>query len=415
MAAKKKDAPVGEHEARDAQRRQMSAQAKAAVYKATKLKPIGAQEGTWPYIPSGVIQVDYLIGGSPLPGGIGMVCPGYPRGRMVEVYGAYSSGKTTLAFAAVKAVQQAGGIAVYLDYENTLHTGYARSCGVDFDSDRLHLYAPSTFEEGLRLIYMYTKMKFDLIVIDSVAAMVPEAELAKDISKPDSIGLLARTLSSRLPRMVQWLKDSPTTLMFINQVRSSIDKGPSYGPSDDNTSGGKALKFYMSIRLKLTRIKTEYTEKVDLLTGKKKKDPYGNVVQVKVVKNKMDGKQGHTGEIFIRYGSGVDEYLGLIASAIPRKIVEQNGPSYAFAGEVFKGRDRLRRYLIDNPKAFEAMRDKVVQSLLSSAPQVAEDAEDEDIVSDMRKELGDDEVLDSFDEESLDEVMQDPDGKDGEK
>jgi recombination protein RecA len=403
MAAKKKDDSVSE---KDNQRRQTSDQAIAAVFKATKQKPLGAQEGTWPYHSSGVIQVDNLIGGTPLPGGIGMVCPGYPQGRMVEIYGAESSGKTTLALAAVKEIQKRGRTAVYLDFENTLHHGYARACGVNFSKDYLHLYAPTTFEEGMTMIYMYSKMKFDLIVIDSVASMVPEAEMAKDLSKPDAIGLLARSLSSKLPRIVQWLKESPTTILFLNQTRSTIAKGPSYGVPEDNTSGGKALKFYMSVRLKITRIKMESVERPDPISGKKKKIPFGNVVQIKVVKNKMDGKQGHTGEIFIRYGYGVDEYLGLIESALPRKIIVQNGSSYSYGGETFKGRDKVRRYLMDNPKAFEMIRDKVVQALVASAPHAIEDAEDDEIVADTRSGLGDDELLETLDEEALDAVVE---------
>jgi recombination protein RecA len=399
MAAKKREEPINEQENRY---QQWSAQAIATVLKYTKQKPLGVREGVWPHNPSGIIQVDVLVGGSPLPGGIGMVCPGYPRGRMIEVYGAESSGKTTLALAAIKAVQKVGGKAVYLDYENALHHGYSRACGVNLE--HLHMYFPSTAEEGLRLIHLYSKMGADLVVVDSVAAMVPEAALKKEISQPETIGLLSRLLSAKLPRLLQSLNGSPTTVLFINQPRSTISKGPSHGVAEDNTTGGKAFKHYMSIRLKLSKKCAEYIEKPDVFTGLKKRTPYGNVVIVKVVKNKMDGKQGHTGEIFIRYGFGVDEYLGLIESAVPRKIITRGKGSYSLGGDSFKSRDKLRRFLIENPKVFEDVRGKVVQSLLDSAPQAVEDADDEDIVVDMRGDLEDDELAEGMDEVSFEEV-----------
>jgi hypothetical protein len=136
--------------------------------------------------------------------------------------------------------------------------------------------------------------------------------------------------------------------------------------------------------------------------------PFGNVVQVKTVKNKMDGKQGHSGEIFIRYGYGVDEYLSVIQGAIPRRIVVQKGSAYEFGGESFKGRDRLRTYLVNNPVAFETMREKVTAAILSEAPKAVEgDVEDEDIMSDMRHDIGDDDIIDSPGEEStLEEVIE---------
>jgi hypothetical protein len=157
--------------------------------------------------------------------------------------------------------------------------------------------------------------------------------------------------------------------------------------------------------LKLTRIKSEFVEKVDPITLQKKKIPYGNVVQVKAVKNRMDGKQGHTGEIFIRYGLGVDEYLSLVEAAVPRKIVVKRGAAYDFGGESFKGRDKLRNYLINNPKAFEQLRDDVMKTLLSEAPTVISEVDDEDIVSDMRQELDDDTLFDESSDSSTEEVI----------
>lgn len=406
MAAKKAQPQVDDV---DAKRRDMMAQTRAFIKKATEQDPIGARSGTWPYLPSGAIAIDSLIGGTPLADGSGLVCPGYPRGRIVEVYGAESSGKTTLALAAAVQAQKAHQGVLYLDYENAIHHGYAKSIGLNFSEDYLQMYAPNTFEEGLKMLYIAIRQGMGLIVVDSVAAMVPKDELEKKLDEGAAIGILARAMSTNLPKITQWLKGSPTTLMFINQVRSTISKGgPGAGAGDDNTAGGKAVKFYASLRLKLTRIRSEFIEKVDPITFQKRRFPYGNVVQVKAVKNKMDGKQGHTGEIFIRYGFGVDEYLSLVEAAVPRKFVSKKGATYEFDGSTFKGREKLRSYLVNNPKPFEQLREKVMRALVSEAPVAisSDEVDDEDILSDMRKEIDDDTLFDeSSSEESPKETV----------
>jgi recombination protein RecA len=388
----------------DAKRKEMMAKTREIIKKVTDQDPIGSRTGSWPHLPSGAIAIDSLIGGTPLLDGSGLVCPGYPRGRITEIYGAESSGKTTLALAAVVQAQKARQGVLYLDYENAIHHGYARAIGVDFSEDYLGLFAPSTFEEGLKMMYVAIRQGVGLVVVDSVAAMLPKAELDKKLDDAAAIGILARSMSTNLPKMTQWLKGSPTVVIFINQVRSSIQK-MSYGPGDDNTSGGKAVKFYASLRLKLTRVKTDVIERVDSMTLQKKKIPYGNVVQVKAVKNKMDGKQGHTGEIFIRYGFGVDEYLSLVEAAVPRKIIVKRASAYDFGGESFKGRDKLRSYLVDNPKVFEQLREKVMQALLSEAPVAVAEVDEDDIVSDMRQEIDDDTIFDETSGSSPEEVV----------
>jgi recombination protein RecA len=402
MAAKKHAQPPVDEV--DAKRKEMMAQTRAFIKKATDQDPVGNRSGSWPHLPSGAIAVDSLIGGTPLIDGGGLVCPGYPRGRLVEIYGAESSGKTTLALAAAVQAQRARQGVLYLDYENAIHHGYARSIGVNFEESYLSLYSPTTLEEGMKMMYLAIRQGIGLVVIDSVAAMLPKAELEKNLNDPAAIGFLARAMSSVLPKMTQWLKEQPAVVIFINQVRANISKS-SYGPGDDNTAGGKAVKFYASLRLKLTRIKSEFIEKVDPITLQKKKIPFGNVVQVKAVKNRMDGKQGHTCEIFIRYGSGVDEYLSLVEAAVPRKLVTKRGSAYDFEGESFKGRDKLRSFLVNNPKAFEKLRDTVMQALLSESPTAVAEVNDDDIVSDMRQELDDDTLFDESADPAPEEVV----------
>lgn len=398
MAAKKSAAAAVE-----AASRAKVAAAIAAIKKVTGATPLGSQkEETFPHIPSGVIQIDNLLGGTPLPNGTGMVCPGYARGRIIEVYGPESSGKTTLALGAMVATRKQGGTSMFLDFENAIHFGYAKAIGVTFNDEDTLYYAPDTLEDGFKMLYVAIKTGFDLVVVDSVAAMVPKKELEKKLGDPAAIGALARAMAENLGKLVQWQKKAPNTvLMLLNQIRSLV----STGGDNETTTGGKAVKFYCTHRLKLTRIRSDFVEKKDPVTLKKKRVPYGNVVQVKSVKNKLDGKQGYNAEIFIRYGYGIDEYMSLIESAIPRKIIGKEGASYSLAGEKFKGKERLRKYLLDNPKATTELRDKITKALLSEKPEALtgdDEIEEDDIVSDLRKEMGDDDLAD--DGESVDEA-----------
>lgn len=374
------------------------------IEKATGQKPLGANTSTFPHIPSGSATINTLIGGSPLPDGKGFVCPGLPCQRLVEVYGAESSGKTTAALQAIVAVQKAGGVAMFLDYENALHHGYAKAIGIDFDKSKLLYYAPNTLEEGFKMMFIAIRSGVRLVVVDSVSAMVPKSELEKKLDEPAKIGALASAMSTNLPKVVQWLKGTDTCLLFINQTRSLISstaKGDT-----DNTSGGKAVKFYASIRLKLTRIQSEFLERPDPVTLKKKRIPYGNLVQVKVVKNKLDSKQGQTGEVFIRYGYGIDEYLSLIEAAVPRKIITKDGASFFCYGTAkIKGRESFRRFLIENPKVYLEIQQKVTAALLAAAPEpiAEEDAEEEDLMSELNREMGGGEVFETEEEAAPEE------------
>lgn len=398
MAAAKKAAEVAKSKVN-------VAAAIAAIQKVTGQKPIGSTEDTFPHIPSGVLAIDNLLGGTPLSSGKGMICPGYARGRIIEVYGAESSGKTTLALGAMVATRKAGGTCMFLDFENAIHFGYAKNIGVTFnDTDTLY-YAPDTLEDGFKMLYIAIKTGFDLVVVDSVAAMVPKKELEKKLGDPAAIGALARAMAENLGKLVQWQKQaSNTCLMLLNQVRSLISAGAG---DNETTAGGKAVKFYCTHRLKLTRIRSDFIEKKDPVTLKKRRFPYGNVVQVKSIKNKLDGKQGHTAEIFIRYGQGIDEYLSLIEGAIPRKIITQKGAAYAFGAETFKGKESVRKYLLNNPKATQDLRDKIHKALLEEKPEAlsADEIDEDDIVSDLRAELGDDDLADTVDEAAIEQVL----------
>ena len=382
----------------------------ALVEKITGQKPMGLAEGTLPHIATNIVGVDALIGGTPILGKPGeLVCPGFPKGKLIEIFGAESSGKTTLALAAIAACQKEGGIAMFLDYENSLHHGYAKSIGVSFDPDMLVYYSPETLEEGLKMIFIAINQGIDLIVVDSVAAMVPKDELEKKLDDAAKIGALARSMSLNLPKMVQWLKKYPTCVVFLNQLRATINtSGGGRGPAEDNTSGGKAVKFYATLRMKLTRVRSDFVEKLDPVTRKKKRIPFGNLVQIKMVKNKLDGKQGHNAEVFVRYGWGFDPYLSAIEGALPRKLISKKGSSYEFSGQTFRGKDQLRKHLIANPAEYKTLASALMASLVAEAPEAVEDVDDDaEILSKLASEFDDEDDEDdasSVEESVLDEV-----------
>lgn len=383
----------------------VASQTVSIILKATGQKPLQPSYTQMPHAPSGSSVVDNLIGGSMATDGKGPVCPGYPRRRITEIYGIESSGKTTLALAAISHVQRAGGIAMFLDFEHALHHGYAKTIGVAFEPTKLLYYQPDTLEEGLKMIYVGIRTGIDLIVLDSVAAMVPKAELEKKLDDAARVGALAKALSEVLPKMVLWLskpcQDRPghsgTAVIFLNQTRALIQTGGGgKGKGDtENTAGGKALKFYAYVRLRLQRIRSDYIKRKDQFTGKERSTPVGNLVDVKVVKNKCDAKQGHAGEIFIRYGFGLDDYLSVIEAGITRKIIPKGSGAWLdFDGERFQGKEKLRKYLIDHNDKYLDLCKKVTKSMLDAAPQPIAEVEEDSILSELGKEIGDDEVID---------------------
>ena len=382
-----------------------AAKAAAFIFKITKKKPGLPSFTQLPHTSSGILVVDNLIGGAPAEDGSGRTCPGFPRKRITELYGAESSGKTTLAIRAAIEVQKAGGSVAFLDYEHSLHHGYAKTMGLDYDQSKFLYYTPDTLEEGMKHIFICVNSGIDLVIVDSVSAMVPQSELDKNLSDPAKIGAQARAFSENLPKMVGWLDKAPpgtqgTAIIFINQIRSLINAG--HG-DPDNTSGGKALKFYDYVRLKLTRIRTDSIERKDPMSGKTRKFSYGNLVQVKVVKNKVTGTQGHTGEIFIRYGYGPDEYHSVIEAGIVHGIIRKEGAYFSYDSNRFQGKEKLRGFFVSNPKVFKEAQDRLVKSLLESAPQAIPDEdlnnEEEDILSGFKSQFGEDDSIDAAPEE----------------
>jgi recombination protein RecA len=387
-------------------------------------KPLETAVSTMPYVASGSIILDNLIGGSKTQDGKGQVCPGYPRRKITEIYGPESSGKTTVALAAAAKVQRDGGSVMFIDFEHSLHHGYAKQIGVRFD-DTFILLTPNTMEDGFKDLYVGIATGVDLIIVDSVAAMVPKDELEKKIDDVAKIGAVAKKMSETLPKFVHWLamhpqegsgeskkpkKDAPgTALILLNQERATISSGGGHGAPEPNTAGGKALKYYAYVRLRLAKYSTESVERKDPMSGKKRKFPYGSITSVKVVKAKADAKQGFSANIFIRYGYGLDDAYSVIESGVATGVLKREGAYYSYNNERFPGRDKFRSMLLTNPNVFAEVKAKVAEAIISLAPAAIpdEDVSDEDeILADLSEAFGDDDPSDKETGEPQDTVVE---------
>ncbi len=280
---------------------------------------------------------------------------GYPRGRIIEIFGPESSGKTTLTLHAIAECQRAGGVAAFIDAEHALDTGYAKKLGVNVEE--LLISQPDHGEQALEIADTLVRSgAVDLIVVDSVAALVPKAEIEGEMGD-SHMGLQARLMSQALRKLTATVHKSSTTLFFINQIRMKI--GVMFG-SPETTTGGNALKFYSSIRLDIRRIGT-------IKVGE---DAIGNRTRVKVVKNKM-APPFQDCEFDILFGKGISYSGDVLDLAAEANIVEKSGAWYSYKGErIGQGRDNARGYLDEHPKMLEAIRAQVLQKH-GLAPEVA--------------------------------------------
>jgi recombination protein RecA len=298
-------------------------------------------------IPTGSIALDAALGTG-----------GLPRGRIVEIYGPESSGKTTLALHAIANAQRAGGIAAFIDAEHALDPEYAKALGVDIDA--LLVSQPDTGEQALEIADMLIRSgSIDIIIVDSVAALVPRAEIEGEMGD-SHMGLQARLMSQALRKLTGGLSNTNTTMIFINQLREKI--GVFFG-SPETTAGGKALKFYASVRLDIRRIETlkDGTEAV------------GNRTRVKVVKNKMASpfKQA---EFDIIYGIGISREGSLLDFGVEHEIVKKSGAWYTYEGEQLgQGKENSRNYLIENPEVANEIEKKIKAKLGVGVPRAVAD------------------------------------------
>ncbi|MEN9748427.1 MAG: hypothetical protein RLZZ603_1119 [Actinomycetota bacterium] len=304
-------------------------------------------------IPTGSIALDVALG-------IG----GLPRGRIVEVYGPESSGKTTVALHAIANAQRNGGIAAFIDAEHALDPEYAKALGVD--TDALLVSQPDTGEQALEIADMLIRSgSIDIIVIDSVAALVPKAEIEGEMGD-SHVGLQARLMSQALRKLTGALSTTKTTAIFINQLREKI--GVFFG-SPETTAGGKALKFYASVRMDIRRIET-------LKDGQ---EAVGNRTRVKVVKNKMAApfKQA---EFDIIYGVGISREGSLIDMGVDEGIVKKSGAWYTYESQQLgQGKENSRTFMIENPDVADEIERKIKAKLGIGVPRAVADIEDEPI------------------------------------
>ena len=298
-------------------------------------------------IPTGSIALDVALG-------IG----GLPRGRVIEVYGPESSGKTTVALHAVASAQRAGGIAAFIDAEHALDPDYAKKLGVD--TDALLVSQPDTGEQALEIADMLIRSgALDILVIDSVAALVPRAEIEGEMGD-SHVGLQARLMSQALRKITGAMSNSGTTVIFINQLREKI--GVMFG-SPETTTGGKALKFYASVRLDIRRIET-------LKDGT---DAIGNRTRVKMVKNKV-APPFKQAEFDIIYGKGISREGSLIDMGVEHGFIRKSGSWFTYEGDQLgQGKENARKFMLENPDVRDEIEKKIMEKLQIGADVTAEE------------------------------------------
>ncbi len=315
-------------------------------------------------ISSGALTLDLALGG------------GLPKGRVIEIYGPESSGKTTVALHALAEVQKTGGIAAYVDAEHALDPAYAAALGVD--TANLLISQPDTGETALEIVdQLVRSAAVDIVVIDSVAALVPRAEIEGDMGDAH-VGLQARLMSQALRKITGNIGKSGCTVIFINQLRQKI--GVSYG-NPETTTGGNALKYYASVRLDIRRIQTL----------KKGTEEFGNRVKVKVAKNKV-APPFRIAEFDIIFGKGISTLGCLVDLAEETSVLVRKGAWYSYNGEnISQGRDNAIKYLEEKPELIEPIKKLVLEKLelgaVVSATSVSKTDEDEsDEVEELEEE-----------------------------
>jgi recombination protein RecA len=305
--------------------------------KGSIMKLGGREVEAVPVIRTGSLALDKALG-------VG----GYPRGRVIEIYGPESSGKTTLALHAVAQAQKKGGIAAFIDAEHALDVAYAKRLGVD--CDELLVSQPDTGEQALEIADMLVRSGgIDIMVVDSVAALVPRSEIEGEMGD-SHMGLQARLMSQALRKLTATIGKTNTTIIFINQIRMKI--GVVYG-NPETTTGGNALKFYASMRLEIRRA-------APIKDGQ---EIIGNRTRVKVVKNKLAPPFKDV-EFDLMYGEGISKTGDLLDMGVTLDIVDKSGSWYSFEGErIGQGRENVKLFLIDNPDIFENIETKVREKL----------------------------------------------------
>ncbi|MBE5774291.1 MAG: recombinase RecA [Clostridiales bacterium] len=341
-------------------------------------------------IPTGSLSVDAALG-------VG----GFPRGRIVEIYGPESSGKTTLALHCVAQAQKLGGTAAFIDAEHALDPVYAAKIGVDIDE--LYVSQPDNGEQALDICEALVRSgAIDIVVVDSVAALVPKAEIEGDMGD-SHVGLQARLMSQALRKLTSVISKTNTVVVFINQLREKV--GVVYG-NPETTTGGKALKFYATIRIDIRK-----SEAI-----KEGKEVVGNKTKVKIVKNKV-APPFRTCVVEMMYGEGISRTGEILDFAVEMDLIQKSGSFYSYNNErIGQGRDNAKRYLLDKPDVFDALDRQIREKMLQDPTVVSETMVREETIADLTAEderddeefeLDDEPVAPSADNASDDITLED--------
>jgi recombination protein RecA len=341
-----------------------------------------------PHIPTGSIIVDYAIGGRVNKWGIAP-CPGIPRGRISQLYGQNSAGKTTLALTIAASVCAAGGTVAYIDWEHEVEPRYASALGVPIgDESRFLLTQPDTLEDGMKLMAVYISEGVDLVVLDSVGAGKPEAQVNRDVSEigdQTRVGLVAQKWSEFLPQVKGMIAKSGTTILAISQLRKTI--AAMTGGPDSAPQGGESWKFYTSVRMALRVLQKEKAKQFDPLTNKMEDKVVGTIVVLKLDKCKVSDSVNNEFKFYLKSGVGIDNTRSVVELAIAHRIISKSGAWYSWAtgpkGEIrSQGMDALLKAINEDPSNLQTLFAQVTPKLVqanTSTQQVEEEESDPDL------------------------------------
>ncbi len=327
---------------------------------------------SFPHLPTGSIIVDFIIGGRPNRYGV-LPCPGFPRGRLVNLYGQESAGKTTLCLTVCAQVAARGGSTCYIDWEHTVDLSYAKSLGVPIsDSDRFRLYQPESLEKGLSILWTAAKAGVDLIVLDSTGAAVPQQALEQSIDEKGGqlrVGLMAAKWSQFLPELKGITARTGSCVVGISQLRKKISTGPGAGHGDGTTiQGGEAWKFFSEVRIGLRRVQQEKGKVFSILENKMIEDVVRSQIQIKVDKCKMAASQGMTAKFHIQHGEGIDDVRSIIDIAAAHHLILKEGSWHDWTmdnGDNLRsnGIDAFKAAVKKHPGAWEELYRKTLERL----------------------------------------------------
>jgi recombination protein RecA len=320
-----------------------------------------AMSKSLPHIPTGSMVIDWLIGGQPNELGVAP-CPGLPKGRLFNLYGMESSGKTTLALTTAATTIASGGVVAMIDWEHAIDLRYAQALGVPQDPDKFYLAQPTDLETGIGICYYLAKNGVDLIILDSVGAGVPKKLMEQDIDEigTGKIGLMSTIWGTFLPRLKEAITKSGTVVIGISQLRDKISTG-GFGGGGKHAQGGNSWKFYSDLRIMLRRTGTEKKKTYSALQNKPVERMIGSTIEAKLEKIKVAPNQGAKAEFFIRYGEGIDDVRSILGIAAAHGIVTKNKAHYtwerggAHAPMKGNGAENFRKAILSTKGAWEQL------------------------------------------------------------